>query len=619
MKRVAESASHRLSGIALSPGIIVGTAYQAEPFAPSFYRLRISRSEVDQELRRFEQAVEQSRNQLTSIKQRLETLVGKERAYLADVQLLILEDQRFREEIQERIIRQLRSPERAIREVSEEWLSLFRSLQDPFFQERGSELKDVEDRLLANLTEVSGTKGRLPDALILVAPEVTLSVLADYQLERIKGLVVTKAGTASHVTIIARSYRIPMVSGIEDLAQKVHTGDTILVDGYEGVVYLNPSRHEARRYQSSTEKKQQTAVTLDTEDTGPFSTVDGRPVHLYLNTETESEVLSGLRQGAEGVGLFRSEFMFVKNTAGLTTLDRRARASLPNGLLTEQAHFEVYRDLAIAASGKQVVLRTLDTGEAGLVSSDQAGTDKASFGLRGIRLSLKYPEIFRLQLRAALRASRYGNLKIVFPMVGSVDEMMAGRQMMEDVQAELASEGIDVPQRPEIGVMLEIPAAILTLDNILSQADFAAVGTNDLIQFTLAAGRGEDVVTDLFNPLHPAVLMSLKRVAEATAQAGKTAYICGELASQPLYAYILIGLGFQHLSLHLGGLSALKRVIRATSYHEARDHVNQLLALPTVEAVSRFVDEHLTNWKLWGKQRVEAVAANGWVTVGSEH
>jgi len=605
MKRVRESASSKLCGIPLSPGIIVGTAYQAEPSAPSFYRLRITHEEVDQELRRFEEAVAQSRNQLESIKQRLENLVGKERAYIADVQLLILEDQRFRTEIRDRIVRHLCSPERAIREASEEWLSLFRSLQDPFFQERGSELKDVEDRLLANLTEVNGNgkNGHLPDALILVAPEVTLSVLADYQLERIKGLVVTKAGTASHVTIIARSYQIPMVSGIEDLAEQVHTGDTVLVDGCEGIVYRNPSHREARHYQSCQEKKQRSDTTVDDNDAGPSTTVDGRPVHLYLNTETESEVASGLGQGAEGVGLFRSEFMFVKNTAAKPTASRRrTRATTPNALLTEEAHFDVYRRLALAAGGRLVILRTLDTGEAGLISGEQAGTDKASLGLRGIRLSLKHPEIFRLQLRAALRASQYGNLKIVFPMVASVDEMIAGRQAAEEVRAELQREGIVFQQPVEIGVMLEVPAAILMLDNILNYADFAAVGTNDLIQYTLAAGRADDVVAGRFSPLHPAVLLSLKKVAEASLRANKRAYICGELASDPLYAYILIGLGFQHLSLHLRELSSLKRVIRGTHYAEAQHHVDQLLALPTVEAVNRFVAENLAPGKTWERR-----------------
>jgi phosphoenolpyruvate-protein kinase (PTS system EI component) len=194
-------------------------------------------------------------------------------------------------------------------------------------------------------------------------------------------------------------------------------------------------------------------------------------------------------------------------------------------------------------------------------------------------------------------------------MVAGVDEMVMGRQTVDDVQAELQREGILFQQPVEVGVMLEVPAAILTLDNILSHADFAAVGTNDLIQYTLAAGRADDMVADLFNPLHPAVLMSLKKVAEASSRAGKTAYICGELASHPLYAYILVGLGFQHLSLHLGGLASLKRVIRATKYCEARDQVDELLSLPTVEAVNRFVEDRLVRWKTWEKQGADGQAA----------
>jgi len=402
-----------------------------------------------------------------------------------------------------------------------------------------------------------------------------------------------------------------MVSGIENLAEHVHTGDTILVDGCEGVVYRNPSRREARRYQSCVEQKQRTAAISDDNDVGPFTTADGRPVHLYLNTETESEVASGLSQGAEGVGLFRSEFMFVKKTtANIRISERRSHTMAANALLTEEAQFDVYRDLALAAGGKPVVLRTLDTGEAGLISPDQAGTDKSSLGLRGIRLSLKHPEIFRQQLRAALRASQYGNLKIVFPMVASVDEMIKGRLAVEEAQAELQNEGMSLQRPVEIGVMLEVPAAILMLDNILAQADFAAVGTNDLIQYTLAAGRADDVVGDLFSPLHPAVLISLKKVAEASARAEKAAFICGELVSHPLCAYVLVGLGFQHLSLHLRGLASLKRVIRSTNYCEAREHVDRLLSLPTVEAVNRFVENHLARWKNWEKKVADVSPMN---------
>ncbi|RPI25604.1 MAG: phosphoenolpyruvate--protein phosphotransferase [Acidobacteria bacterium] len=585
-------ASFKLSGIPLSPGTILGTAYQAEPFKPSFYRLGISRHEVSQEMRRFEAAVEQSRQQLTGIRKRLEALVGKDRAYIADVHLLILEDHRFRTEIERRIVDRLYSPERAIRETAQEWLSIFRSLEDPFFQERGSELQDVEDRLLANLTEVNGKTGLIPEALILVAPEVTLSVLADYELERIKGLVVTRAGTASHVTIIARSYQIPMVSGIENLIEHILTGDTILVDGDEGVVYRNPTRTETEHYHSSQSGRVK-RPDAGAPDSTPGMTADGRPVYLYINTESESEVLTGLKQGAEGVGLFRSEFMFVKNRAATA----RARPAVPP-VLSEQAQFESYRSLAVAAGSKPVMLRTLDTGEGTLPVQAQAGFEQSWLGLRGIRLSLKYPEVFRLQLRALLRASAFGNLNIMFPMVSSADEMIQGRETVQAVEAELEREGVKLERRVEVGVMVEVPAAVFTLDAILEHADFAAVGTNDLIQYTLAAGRADDLVSDLFSPLHPAVLASLKKVADACARANKKAYVCGEAASHPLYAYILIGLGFQHLSLHLHGVAYLKSAIRGMSYQAARRHANHLLKLPTFKAVNQFVQEHLeSQWK----------------------
>ncbi|HXK60275.1 MAG TPA: phosphoenolpyruvate--protein phosphotransferase [Acidobacteriota bacterium] len=580
-----EAGSFKLSGIPLSPGVVVGTAYQVEPFKPAFYRLTITADEVDKELQRFKDAIAQSRVQLMNIRQRLEELVGKEHAYIADVHLLILEDQRFLAQTEEKIVRRLCSPERAIRETAEEWLSVFRSLEDPFFQERGSEIQDVEHRLLANLGEENLKNSALPEALILVAPEVSLSVLANYHLDRIKGLVVTRGGSTSHVTIIARSYQIPMVSGVEGV-ERIHTGDTILVDANDGIVYRNPGPRVIRQYRLGADRQQRLLFDWEDFDQTPCGTADGRRIHLYINTENESEVAAGLRQGAEGVGLFRPEFMFVKNPAS-------PRLPGMTSLLSEDAQYDTYRSLGAAAGGRPVLLRTLDTGEGTLASCQPAASEKSSLGLRGIRLSLKHPEVFRVQLRAVLRASLSGNLKLVFPMVSSVDEVIAAREILHEVQTELECEGIKFDHPIEVGVMLEVPAAIFTLEGLMQYADFAAVGTNDLIQYTLAAGRADTLVSDLFNPLHPAVLTSLKKVVDVCGGLGKRSYICGEVASHPLYVYVLIGLGFQHLSLHLRGLAPIKKAIARMNYEKARNDAEHLLTLQTVAAVTRFVENDL--------------------------
>jgi phosphoenolpyruvate-protein phosphotransferase (PTS system enzyme I) len=580
MRKSAGSTRARLRGTAVSPGTVIGTAYQAEPFSPCFYRIRISKEEVDCELRRFRGAVERSRLQLDGIRQKVENLVGKQHSYLVEVHLLILDDRRFISAIEARIANELWSAERAIRETAKWLLTLFRSLEDPYFQERGSELRDVEDRLLSNLTqEQPQTQLSVPEDLVLVAPEVSLSLLAQYRLERVKGLVLTNAGTTSHVAIIARSYQIPVVSGIGLISQKIQTGDAVIVDGYEGVVYRNPDARLINRYRERV-RQEQARFDNPAEDQVPCVTSDGRSVCLYVNTETHSELIASLRQGAEGVGLCRSEFMFAKKPS----------------LMSEDEQFEIYKSLCLAVGDKTLVLRTLDVGE-GNLSSIRSASEGCSLGLRGIRLSFKYPEVFRAQIRAILRASHFANLKLVFPMISSADEMIQARSFVEEVRAGLEQEGVQIGKSLEIGVMLEVPAAVLTLDSILDHADFAAVGTNDLIQYTLAAGRANDQVAYLYNPLHPAVLLSLRRIAEVCRKRQKEALICGEIASHPLYVYVLLGLGFRHLSMLPSSIPLVKRAIREMSFVDARVKTAQMLRLSTLHAISCFVTENLSCWQ----------------------
>jgi len=568
----------KLTGSGLSPGIVIGTAFKVEPVAPSFYRIGIQEDDARRELDRFEQAVEVSRAQLKGIRRRFQKLVGKDHVYLIDVHLMILDDRAFLDDIGSRILEELQSPERAVRETADKWLALYRSLNDPFFRERGSELRDVEQRILSNLVELNGGQGKLPDSLVLVAPEVSLSLLAEYQLERIGGLILGKAGRASHVTVIARSYHVPLVSGIDGVEAAIQTGDTVIVDGDEGVVWRNPAPSTLRRYETRLRSKTGRRHGAEI-DISPSATQDGRPVSLYVNTEVENEAVTAISEGAEGIGLFRSEFMFMQH---------RSR------LMTEDEQFEVYRHLAEAVGSRPAILRTLDVGEGRHpVFSSESVSDGPSLGMRGIRLSLKYPEIFRDQLRAILRASVYGHLKVVFPMVTSLDELLQGRQLIEQAQGELSARGIAFKPDLEVGAMLEVPAAILTLASLLDHSDFVAVGTNDLIQYTLAAGRSNEEVDYLFNPLHPAVLSSLQRVAELSSRKNKRVYICGEVTSNPLYVHVLVGLGFQHLSLASSSIAEIRDAIRQIDSQQARADAGKLLDLSTLEEISQFVRRHL--------------------------
>ncbi len=572
-----DTPSKELAGIGLSAGVAIGTAYRVEQKGPAFYRLHIPVADVPAELLRLKEALESSKQQLIRIKRRFVEQIGQEHANVIDAHLLILEDRQFVDRVEEKIRSLQESPERAVREVAEDWLAVYRSLHDPFFRERGSDLDEVADRVLANLAVLDARPEEdLPEDLILVATEISLSNLSDYPLDKVKGLLSTRGGHTSHVTIISRFYQIPVVSGIEGLEQLIRTGDSVILDGTEGVAYVHPSPSEKRDFEVRREEERRQTLILKG-DTFPCVTSDGQGISVYANTEMDSEVPTALRLGAEGIGLFRSEFIH------LMSKERVA---------SEEEQFQIYKNLAETTGERPALVRTLDMGR----ECDRSGspiTGDDFLGLRGIRLSLKHPDIFKTQVRAILRARTHGHLKIVLPMVSSVDELIDGKELIREVEAELAA-GASTQEEPvEVGIMIEVPSALITLEDLCVHADLLAVGSNDLIQYTLAADRSSEEMSYLFNPLHPAVLKSLERIARVAEASRRTTFVCGEIAAQPLYAYLLIGMGFQHLSMNPFSIPVLKKAIRNVSYEEARDTVDQLLELTTIKDVEAFVDRRL--------------------------
>lgn len=572
------SNSVTMSGTGLCPGISVGTAYRVEPRSAVLCQIRIARQEVSSELSRLREAVEESRRELQQVKLKFEAEVGKEHAYIIDAHLLILEDQQFLQEIEKRICEDLQSPERAVREAADKWVYFYRSLEDPFFQERGSDVEEVVERLVSNLVQLNPHSPHdLPEDLILVAPEVSLFLLSEYPLDQLKGLVLKKGGETSHVVIVARSCQIPVVSGIEAMEETIRTGDTLILDGVSGTVVVRPSESHIRSFQvqARTERER---VQERVQDSSPCVTVDGRKITLYANAEIGSEVPEGMKLGAEGIGLFRSEYIYM--------LDKSQPVS-------EERQLEIYKTVAREVGDRPAIIRTLDLGDEGHpYFSRIAGGREPSMGLRGIRLSLRYPEIYKSQVRAILRANHRGNLKIVFPMVSGVDEVIQGRQLIREVQEELKQKGLYDGDDIEVGVMVELPAAVFLLKEISAHVNFLAVGSNDLIQYTLAAGRNNEQVAYLFNPLHPAVLKILFRVAEVAKESQVIALVCGEIASHPVYARLLVGMGFQYLSMNSFAIPDIKRVIRETSYLEARDTVDHLLSLVTLDETEAYINHH---------------------------
>ncbi len=560
----------QLQGKPLSPGEGWGFAYRVEPCYPAFYRLRISEHDVDAELHRFREAVARAREQYASDTRRFEALVGKEHSYIVEAHLLMLEDRVLMDEIEARI-RRLDSPERALRHVADRYLAAYRSLRDDFFRERALDFEEVIGRIFSYLSE-SAPEGHVETSedLILVAPEIGLSVLARFPLERIRGLVMTRGGETSHVVIVARSIGIPVVGGIEDVQVRIDSGEVVHIDGSTGLVELGvPSQVWAGSGRTASRERQ--TPPRASLASGPCLTADGERIHLYANTEFRHEVRASLKLGAEGIGLFRTEFICLRR--GSTTVD-------------EEEHYEVYRAVAEDACRCPVVIRTLDLSERGLQPDAGEG---AALGMRGIRLSLTRPRDLKAQLRAIVRARRCGDLRVVLPMVTSVDEVVEVRKLLREIEREV---GISDRGPTPLGVLLEVPASVLTLDAIAPEVDFLSVGTNDLIQYTLAAGRFNHQIAHLYNPLHPAVLRTLQRVVEVAGQSSRPVYVCGEMAAHPLHAQILIGLGYRRLSLNALAIPALRELVSELDAGELRARLAELVRLGGVDEIHNYLQSH---------------------------
>ena len=588
-KLQANESGRRLVGTPLSPGLGAGRAYRIEQYAPDFHRLHLSPDEAPRELERLQEALAKSREQLVRIKERFEQQLGKEHSYIIDAHRLILEDQEVLDQIRSKIRDHLYGPERAVWEATEEWLAVFRTLTDPFFRDRGSDLEEVARRIVANLGE-SGPPRREEEPsedLILVGSEIGLSDLAGFPLSQVKGLVSMRGGQTSHITIIARVHRIPAVSGVREVEGTIRTGDEMIVDGSEGIVLVQPSAGERHSFQVLLRQQEQRRSSQLQGDSRPSRTADGRVVSVLANTDMEDEATVAFGLGAEGIGLFRSEFVYMGERSGPVRF---------------QEQLTIYRRLARLTGRRPAVIRTLDMGTEDHPYFSRLAGGGPVLGLRGIRLSLDQPHLFRDQVRAIVSARTEGNLRILLPMISSADELVTARELIRQVEREVSRETGIEPESPiQVGAMIEVPSAVLVLDGICRYADFVSVGSNDLIQFTLAVDRSSDVLSPLFNPLHPAILKSLERVARVASENRIPAYVCGEVAAQPLYAYLLIGMGFQRLSMNPFSIPTVKKRIREMVYEEARERIQELLEFSTIKEVERFVKREMPSWETVGQ------------------
>ncbi len=556
-----------VQGIAASQGIAYGQifvyirsdvevpAYQVEP-----------ENRID-EVARFDRALVVTRQQITKIKNEVEKNIGAEQAAIFDAHLMVLEDQALIGETIRDFEATGRNIETCFNNVSARYIKAFSEIDDEYLRERAGDLRDVTQRVLQNLLgQAENSLSRLADQRIVVATEITPSDSAT--LDRTAALaVVTDSGSkTSHAVIVARSLKVPAVVGVRSLTSRVKNGDWAIVDGYDGVVILNPSESTLFRYGRIAERKKSFESRLLEANRQPAVTLDGVTVSLMANIEQADDVSKAKAYFADGIGLYRTEFLFLN------------ASRLPS----EQEQFVAYKGVVEEMAPRPVVIRTLDlggdkpmAGHANLFSKE----DNPFMGFRAIRFCLEHQDIFKDQLRAILRASAFGNVRMMYPMISGNEELARANQVLDECRAELRARSVPFDENVEVGAMIEIPSAAVTADLLAKKCAFFSIGTNDLIQYLLAIDRVNDRIAHLYEPTHPAVIRMLKFVVDEAHRHNIGVSVCGEMAGDPVFAPLLFGLGVDCLSMSPGWLPSVKYLVRAMSMADARALALEALTL----------------------------------------
>lgn len=562
-------------GIGVSPGIAIGRALVIETRRPRAEREALDPARVPAEVARLKRALDEARSQILEVQGRIAQEVGAQYGRIFDAHLLILEDRLLAEETIAYVEKQRVNAEYAVQEVLEPVRQAFSRVEDGYLRERRTDVDDVGDRILRNLLGQRPTiQVERPGESILFAHELTPSDTAQLQRDAVLGIATETGGRTSHSAIMARSLEIPAVVGVEHICAQVRNHDTVILDGIEGLVILSPDREILGHYHARKQHLEYVGRALHKLGSLPAETQDGYRVRVTANVEFPAELPQAKAHGAEGIGLYRSEFLYLN------------RPDLP----AEEEHFSVYRAVAAEMGPRPVIIRTLDFGGDKLVSAIHLGPqENPSLGLRAIRLCLHQPELFLAQLRGILRASAFGTLRIMYPMISGVAEVRAANALLAEAKADLARAGVPFDPAIQVGVMIEIPSAAVIADLLAREVDFFSVGTNDLIQYALAIDRINEQVAYLYEPLHPAVLRMLRTVVTAAHNEGIWVSMCGEMAGDPLYSLLLVGLGFDELSMTSASIPLVKRMVRSITYSQASDLSQRMFGCATAQEVEQLL------------------------------
>ena len=574
-----------MKGVAASPGIVIGQAHVLKEYPIHIDQQPIAAEQVEAELQKFEEALVKAKSQLEIIRDKAKKEMGADKAEIFGAHLMMLEDEVFLGEIREKIKSESLRAEYALTLVVAAYTEMFQNMEDEYLKERAADIQDVSDRLVKNLLNIPmQSLADLAEEVVIIARDLTPSDTAQMNKECVMAFATEMGGRTSHTAIMARSLEIPAVVGCVGLLAEVQNGDLVIVDGNKGLVFLNPDQDTLEQYRKAQEEYARYIQELKELKDLPAETNDqARRVELVANIGTPKDCAGALANGAEGIGLYRTEFLYMD------------RAALPG----EDEQFVAYKAVAEEMKGRPVIIRTLDIGgDKKLPYLDMPEEMNPFLGWRAIRMCLDREEILRTQLRAIMRASAYGTLRIMYPMVSNADEIRKANAILAEVKADLDREGIPYDRNLQVGIMVEIPAAAVIADLLIKEVDFFSIGTNDLIQYTIAVDRMNEHISYLYEPLHPAVLRLVKNVIDASHRAGKWTGMCVEMAGDVAAAPILLGLGLDEFSMSAVSIPRVKKVIRGLTWAEAQEIAQKALAAESAEEIRRLLkteEESLAN------------------------
>ncbi len=569
-----------LKGIPAAPGIAYGQSFILDKGEFIVPKRSISSSEIDSEIARFEEAVNNARREIHHLKIKISQDMGQAHAQIFDAHLLVLQDTTLLGQVTSGIRKSKSSAEYVFCSVIKKFVEAFAQMPDEYLRERASDVSDISKRVLKHLMDESKLHDldSLQEDLIIVAHDLSPSDAVSMYNKKIKGFLTDIGGRTSHTAIIAKSLGVPAVVGLKDATLRINNQDYVVIDGQKGLVIINPSVETKELYIKEQNKITASLEKLDDIKDLPAQTIDGKRIPMLANLELSSEIPAVRKYGAEGIGLYRTEFLYMN------------RLDLPS----EEEQYQSYSKVAREIAPFGVTIRTLDLGGDKFISSVQIPKDMSPFlGCRAIRFCLDRPDIFKTQLRAILRASVHGRIQMMYPMISGLGELRQANAILELVKISLRDEKIPFDEQLKVGTMIEVPAAVMTAEALARETNFFSIGTNDLIQYTLAVDRVNEKTAHLYEPAHPGVLKMIQKTIDAGHNEGIHVSICGEMASDPMFAFLLLGMGIDELSMSAAGILTVKRMIRSVKLQDAQRISYEAMQLATGQEVEEFVSDQL--------------------------